>query len=187
MKDNNIMISKRQRRDLINIRRNRVMELLSQGQMNQTVVAQHLNISEATVSRDVFYIRRLAQNNLKTHIAETVPMEYSLAMSGLRRILVETNKIIDNEKLDSRTKLQALQLLASVHKDMMMLTSDGCIIEESIKKIKRLSEKVQQPQLQPTQSEQEDNSVYSNEETLTEEELKEEEETEEDAAGAEEE
>jgi predicted transcriptional regulator len=132
-------LSKKQRRDLIQIRRERVLQLLSQGQMNQSTIAQTLHVSEPTVSRDSHYIRRQSQEALKTHIQETVPMEYALAMSGLRRVLWETNKIIADEKLDSRTKLQALQLLAAVHKDMFALTADGVTVDRALEKLQRMS------------------------------------------------
>jgi transcriptional regulator len=56
-------------------RRTKVLELSSQGN-TQSDIAKTLHVGEATVSRDISYIRQQAQENLKTHIQNKLPEEY---------------------------------------------------------------------------------------------------------------
>ncbi len=56
-------------------RRSKVLELLVQGQ-NQYDIAEVLQISQSTISRDVQYLRSKAKEEIKLHINEKLPEEY---------------------------------------------------------------------------------------------------------------
>ncbi len=71
---------------MIQWRRNKVLELSSQGQ-NQTEIADILKISEPTVSRDLSYLKDQAKSNIKRYIDEKLPNEYEKCLVGLTSIL----------------------------------------------------------------------------------------------------
>jgi transcriptional regulator len=54
---------------------NQILELSSQGN-TQSDIAKTLHVGEATISRDISYLRQQAHENLKTHIQDKVPEEY---------------------------------------------------------------------------------------------------------------
>jgi IS30 family transposase len=56
-------------------RRCKVWELLSQGN-SEREIGGILQVHHTTVHRDLMYLRKQAQENLKTHIQHTMPQEY---------------------------------------------------------------------------------------------------------------
>ena len=68
-------------------RRNKVLELLVQGQ-NQYDIAEALQISQPTISRDVQYLRSKATEDIKLHINEKLPEEYQRFVIILLWIMV---------------------------------------------------------------------------------------------------
>jgi hypothetical protein len=91
-------------------------------------------------------------------------MEYMITNTGLKRIIKDVYQILDNEKLDTRNRLAALQLLTMVYKALMELTADGTIIEQAIEKIKQIKQQT------PPQQEIDENAteLVVNEEELEE-------------------
>jgi DeoR/GlpR family transcriptional regulator of sugar metabolism len=73
--------------DLISLRRSRVMDLLAQGYTNQREIAQLLNVSEPTVSRDIAYITRESKENLDHFVAKRIPLESERCHMALNLIL----------------------------------------------------------------------------------------------------
>jgi Trp operon repressor len=59
----------------ISWRRAKVLELTSQDN-SQVEIAKALQVGEATISRDLSYLRQQANENLKTHIQGKLPEEY---------------------------------------------------------------------------------------------------------------
>ena len=66
--DNEIIMkmTQEQERNMIDLRRSKVLELLSKGGINQAEIPRTLNISEPTVSRDVKSLKDQAQKELET-------------------------------------------------------------------------------------------------------------------------
>jgi DNA-binding NarL/FixJ family response regulator len=67
-------------------RRTKVLELSSQGN-TQSDIAKTLRVGEATISRDISYLRQQARLNLKTHINAKLPEEYQNCMTGINQVL----------------------------------------------------------------------------------------------------
>ena len=58
-------------------RRNRVLELASQG-YNQSEISRILQISHPTINRDTMYLRQQAKENIKKYIDERLPCSGSM-------------------------------------------------------------------------------------------------------------
>src|ERR687883_947659 len=69
-------------------RRNKVMELSSQG-YSQVEISKTLQISEPTISRDIDYLRTQSKQKIRKYIDETLPEEYEKCLVGITSILKE--------------------------------------------------------------------------------------------------
>lgn len=133
-------MTQEQERNLINLRRSKILELLSKGYTNQAEIARTLNISEPTVSRDVSFLKEQAQEELRTHIQERIPFEYQRSRQAINDLIRRANEILDNTKDDPKTQLQVINTLANLWAGNMSLTTDGSTIEQAYKRVQTLEE-----------------------------------------------
>jgi DNA-binding transcriptional regulator LsrR (DeoR family) len=149
-------MTQEQERNLINLRRSKVLELLSKGHTSQAEIARTLNISEPTVSRDIKFLKEQAQEELQTHIQERLPLEYTRAMVGMNNVLKRASEILE-QATDNKIKLEAMKLLMDLYKSVMSLATDGGIVERAMKLVKGLeSQSAQQTQTQTEEESKED-------------------------------
>jgi hypothetical protein len=148
------------KRDLIEWRRNTVLQRLAQG-ATQSQIAQELQLHPSTISLDVQFLKEKSKKELENHIQDVIPFRHAQCLEGMRQILWETNKIISKENLDDKTKIQCLTLLASVYRTIADMTAEGSIVEQAIKKVRIIQ----------SQSQASSNAgLHSNEEHIGEEE-----------------
>ena len=86
----------------------RVLELDSQGYTHPEIVAK-LQKAKGTVSNDLTYLRKQAQDNLQYHIHEVVPEYYQKCLWGMKRNLKQTLEIAETAS-DPRIKLEARRI-----------------------------------------------------------------------------
>jgi hypothetical protein len=101
----------------------------------QADISKKLEIHPSTISLDVQYLKEQSKKELETHIEEKIPLEYTRAMTGLNSILKKANETLE-KATDTKTQLQTMALLADLYKNIMVLTTDGGVIEQSLKMIK---------------------------------------------------
>jgi hypothetical protein len=155
MKDNNGRGKGNGNAKAVTWRRAKVLELTSQGN-SQVEIARILCVGEATISRDLSYLRQQANENLKTHIQDKLPEEYQNCMTGINQVLKicweivnksrNTNNDNDNGQTvtmtDNKTVLQALSLINDCNKYKMELTTNGVVITDAIKFVQTNKEKL---------------------------------------------
>jgi hypothetical protein len=107
---------------------------------SQKKIAEQLQLHPSTISLDCQYLKEKAQKELETHIEDKIPLEYMKCREGYRKILEIGNAILDKPNIDDKVKLQAMQVLANTYKMVMDLTSDGLIVQQALKKIRKLAE-----------------------------------------------
>jgi hypothetical protein len=136
-------------------RRSKVLELSSQGH-SEREIASTLQMHPTTVHRDLAFLRRQAQENLKTHIQERLPEQYQNCMTGINQVLkicweiVNKSRNLDNNNgngqtmtvIDNKTVLQALALINDCNKYKMDLTTNGVVITDAIKFVQTNKEKL---------------------------------------------
>ena len=127
-------------KDAIEWRRARVLELDSQGYTHREIVAK-LQIAKGTVSNDLAYLRKQAQDNLQHHIHEVVPMEYERCMVGMKGNLKHVLEIAETAA-DPKTKLQARAIANDCYKYIMDLTTNGAIVTDAIKYVTQKQEQI---------------------------------------------
>lgn len=111
-------------------RRDRVLELSSQGH-TQSDIASLLQVDKTLICKDVAYLKRLAQENLRRHLEEDLPAEYQKCMVGMKRNLKRVLEIADNAA-DPRLKLQASSVANECYRDIMELCTNAGIISDSL-------------------------------------------------------
>lgn len=100
------------------------MELLVQGQ-NQYDIAEALQISQPTISRDVQYLKAKAKEDIELHINEKLPEEYQWCLTGINQVLKIAWDVANKLPEDSRLKLQALSLANDCYKYKMDLLTNA--------------------------------------------------------------
>jgi hypothetical protein len=122
-------------------RRARVLELSSQGRTEREI-ATILKVGLGTVARDISFLHKQAQENLKYHIQERLPAQYLKCQNGLDQVLKMAWNIIIIDSINQQTKLQALSLISDCYKYQMDLSTNGAIVTDAIKHITQLQNNV---------------------------------------------
>jgi DNA-binding transcriptional regulator LsrR (DeoR family) len=119
---------------LISLRQSRVAELLAQGYTSQSEIARKLNVSEPTISRDIQFLNRQAQENLKIHVERRIPFEIEKCYIGLNLVLRKAFEItnLDNAKISE--KVSALQVVLTTYDKMWEVISGRTVLKEVIDK-----------------------------------------------------
>jgi DNA-binding transcriptional regulator LsrR (DeoR family) len=119
---------------IISLRQYRVAELLAQGYTNQSEIAHKLNVSEPTVSRDIQFLNRQAQENLKIHVERRIPFEIEKCYIGLNLVLKKAIEItnLDNAKISE--KVAALQVVLTTYDKMWEVILGRPLLKEVIDK-----------------------------------------------------
>jgi hypothetical protein len=113
-------------------RRGRVLELSSQGRTEREI-AQILKVGTGTIHRDIVYLNKQAQENLKSHIQERLPEQYQKCMNGLNQVLKIGWNIVNTDSSTAANRLQALALINDSYKYLMDLTTNGVVVTDAIK------------------------------------------------------
>jgi transcriptional regulator len=67
-------------------RRSKVIEMRSRG-VSQREIAHELQVSEASISSDMQYLRNQAKESIKEYVTEHLPEQYQVCLSALDTIL----------------------------------------------------------------------------------------------------
>lgn len=119
---------------LISLRQSRVAELLAQGYTNQSEIAHKLYISEPTVSRDIQFLNRQAQENLKIHVERRIPFEIEKCYTGLNLVLRKAFEITNLENAKISEKVAALQVVLTTYDKMWEVILGRPLLKEVIDK-----------------------------------------------------
>ena len=121
-------------------RRSKVLELYSQGN-NQSEISRILQISIATINRDIFYLRRESKQNIQRYIDEKLPEEYSKCLVGLDLLLKESWNISQEPDIERREKIQALSLAKDVYSTKLDLLTNCTVVDDVIRFINNHKQK----------------------------------------------
>jgi DNA-binding transcriptional regulator LsrR (DeoR family) len=115
----------------IELRRTKVLELLAQG-LRQSEMSDKLGVSPATISLDIQYLRCTAQESIKTHIEEKIPMQFSECETGLKLILRKAHELINNSSRP-QDQINAMGLAADIYSKLMDLSTNGAILTKTLR------------------------------------------------------
>jgi len=112
-------------------RRTKVLELLSKGG-SQSDIAKTLQVDLSIISRDVYFLRQQAKDNIKKYIDERLPEEYEKCLVGLNAITKEawnTAQITE----DKRERIQALSLAKECYSMKLDLLTNAIVVDDAIR------------------------------------------------------
>jgi IS30 family transposase len=136
--DNSPGKNPRYTKDMIGWRRDFVLQKLSKG-WSQTQIAKELQLHPATISLDVQFLREQAQQDLQTHIKETIPFEFKKSKQAISDLIFKANEILEKTN-DERIQMQIINTLTNLHAANMNLNSEGNIIQQAYDKVQTLEE-----------------------------------------------
>ena len=165
---------KRKKQQQLEWRRHRVLSLLAED-YSQNEIASILQVSPASVSKDVAYLKDQSRLLLRTHLKGTFPLEYQQALVNLKSIRRQAREMLKNPETDDRVKARLFIVIKDITESIMNLVLKGDAIDdvisfmedkttetiEHIKNMKREQQqrKGQQHQQQQQQQEQEHENV----------------------------
>jgi transcriptional regulator len=77
--------------------------------LSQIEIARELQVSEASISSDVQYLREQAEESIKEYVTGHLPEQYQICLSALDTILKNTFVVMQKSQ-DNREKFAAMEL-----------------------------------------------------------------------------
>jgi transcriptional regulator len=90
--------------EMINWRRNKIIELKAQG-LDQTEIARFLQVSPATITYDLKYMRKEAMQNVREYTTNELPLQYKIFKEALQNA-IQTYWRLSQEAKMTMTKSQ---------------------------------------------------------------------------------
>ena len=115
-------------------RRSKVVEMRARG-MSQAEIAHELQVSEASISLDMQYLREQAKGTIREYVTEHLPEQYQVCLVALDSVIKRAFDIIETSD-DNREKLQAMQLFKYTHLTKLELLSNATTIDSALSYIR---------------------------------------------------
>ncbi len=120
--------------DQLEWRRSKVIELRLRG-LSYQEIAHELQVSKASITSDVQYLREQAKGTIKEYVTEHLPEQYQVCLSALDTILKHAFEILQTPP-DNREKLRAMKLFKDTHLVKLELLSNATTIDSALNYIK---------------------------------------------------
>ena len=104
-----------------------------------------LQVSEASISSDIAYLRNQAKESIKKYTTEHLPEQYQVCLVALDSIIKRAFDIIETSE-HNREKLQAMQLFKDTHLVKLELLSNATTIDSALNYIRTKQQQAQQEQ-----------------------------------------
>jgi len=116
-------------------RRSKVLELKSQG-LDQREIAQILQVTPATITFDLQYLRNEAKESIKDYTTKQLPLQYKTPIVATQNAIREFWSI-SQKAHDNKEKMQALEHYLECHRGVCRMLKEGgekletlCDVEE---------------------------------------------------------
>jgi hypothetical protein len=123
-------------------RRAMVVELRSSG-LTYAEIARELQVSRASISSDIAYLRNEAKESIREYTTEYLPEQYQVCLTALDAIIKRAFDILDTSP-DNREKLQAMELFKDTHLVKLELLSNATTIDSALNYIRNKQQRQQQ-------------------------------------------
>src|SRR6266487_7103086 len=118
-------------------RRRKVSSLLAQA-MNESEIAQELNVDQSTISRDIKALKELSQQFVFDLAKSDLAFYYKQCIDGIEEVKRKTWEMIRNDSLIEKDKLSALKVIKECNEAKFSLFKDG----PSVMNLKSLEERL---------------------------------------------
>ena len=107
---------------------------------NQIEIAHELQVSTASISSDMQYLRKQAKESIKKYVTEHLPEQYQICLTALDTILKHSFEISQTSQ-DNREKLHAMELFKDTHLVKLELLSNATTIDSALNFIRNKQQK----------------------------------------------
>ena len=125
---------KRKKQQQLEWRRQRVLALLAED-YSQNEISSILQVSPASISKDVAYLKDQSRLLLRTHLKETFPLEYQQALVNLKSLRREAREILRKPETDERVKTRLFIVIKDITESIMNLVLKSDAIDDAITSI----------------------------------------------------
>jgi hypothetical protein len=112
-------------------RRHRILSLLAEN-YSQNEIAFILQVSPASISKDVAYLKDQSRLLLRNHLKQTFPLEYQQALINLKSIRRQAREMLEKPDIDDRVKTRLFIVIKDINESIMKLVSQGDAIDDTI-------------------------------------------------------
>ena len=126
--------SKTNYKENVELRRNTVQSMVIRGK-TQWEIAEHLGVSQPTVSRDIQWIRSVAKKELKVAVEKKIPEEYHRYMVSLDEVSRHAWDIALSSY--DKTRLDALNFVLECSKHRMDAIMNPPVLTKSSTRVKQ--------------------------------------------------
>jgi IS30 family transposase len=116
--------------DQLEWRRSKVIEMRARG-LSHREIARELQVSRASISSDMQYLRSQAKESIKEYVTEHLPEQYQVCLTALDAIIKRAFDILETSP-DNREKLQAMELFKDTHLVKLELLSNATTIDSAL-------------------------------------------------------
>jgi transposase len=129
-------------------RRAKVVEMRARG-LSYGEIARELQVSRASITSDVQYLREQAKGTIKEYVTEHLPEQYQVCLAALDEIIKRVFDMIETSD-DNREKLQAMELFKDTHLVKLELLSNATTIDSALNYIRNKQSQQQQKHVDST-------------------------------------
>ncbi|MFL6383374.1 MAG: hypothetical protein ACJ712_00195, partial [Nitrososphaeraceae archaeon] len=102
-------------------------------------IAHELQVSRASISSDIAYLRSQAKESIKEYVTEHLPEQYQVCLTALDAIIKRAFDILETSP-DNKEKLQAMELFKDTHLVKLELLSNATTIDSALNYIRSKQE-----------------------------------------------
>src|SRR5919198_423760 len=103
--------------------------------MTHGEIARELQVSRASISSDIAYLRNQAKESIREYATEYLPEQYQVCLTALDEIIKRAFEILETSD-DNREKLQAMALFKDTHLVKIELLSNATTIDSALSYIR---------------------------------------------------
>ncbi|MDQ3903277.1 MAG: hypothetical protein M3247_06535 [Thermoproteota archaeon] len=114
-------------------RRNQVISMRARG-INQSAIARELQVSDASISLDIQFLKEQSQQVIKQYTTHDLPLQYQIALNAPDLIIERSYKIVEKAEEDNMTReeLSAMELFKDTHLVKLELLSNATTIDSAL-------------------------------------------------------
>lgn len=125
-------------------RRGKVAEMLAKGYI-QSDIAKVLQVSEATISRDVEGLREEATKALDAYL-DDLPLQHAKARQAVDMVLKKAFEIMEKDGLEVSETLDSIKVILAATATRLNFLTDATALSKSVKHTESLKKQIQQLQ-----------------------------------------
>jgi tRNA(Ile)-lysidine synthase TilS/MesJ len=115
--------------------------------LNQIEIAHELQVSKASISSDISYLRNQAKQLIKEYVTDHLPEQYQICLTALDTTIKHAFEISETSH-DNKEKLAALELYKDTHIVKLELLADATTIDYALSYIRNKQQQQSQKKKQ---------------------------------------